>query len=402
MIANLQLISSCTAMTGGADATAGVGEKHTLTIGGLWAADEEWTLYLTNGITSLQTLVGAGDLTGENPVFCFTYNDKEYLLAGTSVFFSASGLPTKFNDPSYGSNGFVAMSNNYSSPEDLIAVAPFQGNLAFYSRQTTQIWSTPPDPAEWRLVQVLPNIGTVAKLSVQSIGELEVLGLADQGVRSLRARESTLNAFVDDVGSPIDIILQPILAAATDGQKAAACGTVEPNSNRYWLFLIDTIYVLSNFRSSKVTAWSTYKPTYANGGLQTVFVPEKFVVRLGRLYARGIDGNIYLYGGVDNNTYDGCIATLRLPWLDIKSPGTIKQGLGIDVSWEGAWSVKVGMDQRSGLLQTVFADDEDTFMQGIVPFSAQGTHFSMEAVTTGATYARIGSLIFHFDSGEEK
>jgi hypothetical protein len=97
---------------------------------------------------------------------------------------------------------------------------------------------------------------------------LEVLMLADSGIRSLRTRETTLNAFVVDIGSPIDSLVTALLATLTDAEKALSCSIVEPSSNRYWLFVpghsgaAGKIYVLSYFPSAQVIAWSTYDPTY--------------------------------------------------------------------------------------------------------------------------------------------
>ena len=54
----------------------------------------------------------------------------------------------------------------------------------------------------------------------------------------------------------------------TDAQKAAACGCIEPSSNRYWCYIpmpdgsAGLIFVFSYFPSSQVSAWGAYLPTY--------------------------------------------------------------------------------------------------------------------------------------------
>jgi len=129
-----------------------------------------------------------------------------------------------------------------------------------------------PDPTLNHLNQTLPNIGTVAPLSVQAVGDMDVYMLADNGVRSVRVRDASNNAIIADIGVPIDAIIQPLLASLTDAQKATGCGIVDPGSNRYWCYIPNPdgsaglIYVFSYFRDAnpelQVEAWGAYAPTY--------------------------------------------------------------------------------------------------------------------------------------------
>jgi hypothetical protein len=167
------------------------------------------------------------------------------------------------------------------------------------------------------------------------------------------------------------------------------------------LFLKDTIYVFSGFPSSKIAAWSKYLATYNNAGVQTAFVPEKFVVYQGQIYARAGDA-MFRYGGTDNNTYDNAVATAELPWLDVKSPSTRKVAKGLDVAMTGAWTLSAGMDPESGTLDTVFSGTTQSFDKGKVPWSSQGTHFKLKAITTGSTAAKLSSLIFKYELGDEE
>jgi len=208
-----------------------------------------------------------------------------------------------------------------------------------------------------------------------------------------------LNGYVDDIGSPIDSIIQD--SGATPTQIAAACSIMEPASGRYWLFLKDTIYVLSQYRSSKILAWSKYLATHSVAGVQTAFVPEKFVVYNGQVYARA--GNaLYLYGGADGVTYDNCVATVELPYLDLKTPSTRKMARGFDVAMTGAWTLSAGMDPVSGILDTVFSGTTNSFDKGAVPWSSEGTHIKLKLVTTGSTAAKVSSLVIKYTMGDEE
>lgn len=263
----INLNNSASSLGGGAAGAAGTGEDWKFTGSGTFTVDETLTLTLTDSLTGLQTQIGAGNITGISPTFCFTYNNKMYLLAGATAYFSAVGDPTTFNDPTGQGNSFITMSNFYSTQEPLTGIAPYQGKLLFTSRRYTQIWQTDPDPANYALTQVLPNIGTFAGATLQSIGDSDAIMLADNGFRSVRVRDASNNATVADIGTPIDAIVQPLLASLTDAQKAGACGIVEPSSNRYWGYIpkpdgsAGDIYVFSNFPNAGIAAWTTYAPT---------------------------------------------------------------------------------------------------------------------------------------------
>jgi hypothetical protein len=264
----INLNPTATSLGGGAAAAAGTGADFKLTIGGTWAAGDKVTIDLTDGQTGLQTEIGAGNITGLTPNVCYTFNNKVYLLAGSSAYFSEEGAAVSFNDPNGIGNSFITMSNWYATEEPLTGCAPYQGKLLFTSRRNVQIWQTDPDPANYAQTQVLPNIGTIAPETLQPVGDMDVYMLAENGVRSVRVRDASNNAIIADIGTPIDAIVQPLLATLTDAQKAAACGVVDPSSNRYWCYIpkangsAGSIFVYSYFPSSQIAAWSTYTPSY--------------------------------------------------------------------------------------------------------------------------------------------
>lgn len=262
------LVTSATDILNGADAYAGIGQVYAFTFssssGGVWAVNDTYTVNLTDPLTAQSVSLGAGTVTGLQPSFVFTYNDKINLLAGTAWYFSDVGQPTVFNDPRGLGNSFIELANSFGTPEDLTAIATYQGRLIITSRRNTQIWSVDPTPENYQKGQILQNIGTMAPRSVQAVGDMDVYMLADNGIRSVRVRDASNNAIIADVGTPIDEIIQGLLETLTETQKAASCGVVEPSSNRYWLYLPgDHIYVLSYFPTSGIQAWTRYRPTTA-------------------------------------------------------------------------------------------------------------------------------------------
>ncbi len=268
-MATIALTNTVVPLTGGAAQYGGQGMEYAVSFSGSFATGDEITLLATDGLTGVQTQFGSGTVTGIVPTFCFTFSQKVYVLATSSAYFSAVDDATKWNDPNGIGNGSVQMSNYYGTTDTLVSIAPYQGKLVFLSRWTVLIWQVDANPNNWQLVQMLSNVGTLASNSVYNLGDLDVLFLSDSGIRSIRVRDNTNNAFVADLGTPIDSLVQASLLANTLTNNSAACSVVEPTSGRYWCYLNGTIYVLSYYPTSKIIAWSTYKPTY-----ETTLIPS--------------------------------------------------------------------------------------------------------------------------------
>jgi hypothetical protein len=252
------IVSTAKAMLGGADASNGAGGVTQLVVTGTWVSADTFTvsISLADGRSQLH---GAGALTAVAPTFGLTYKKKNYLLGGgQNLFFSGLNEPTVFNDPNVAGSGFMELGNEYGFSDHALGAAIYQGNLATFARASIQIIQLDPDPANYKVLQTLENIGTVNGASVQGIGDLDVLFCAESGVRSLRVRDSSNNASVVDLGTPIDSLVQARLLS--EGSDVMA-SVVEPISSRYWLSIDDLIYVFSYFPGSGIAAWSTYEPS---------------------------------------------------------------------------------------------------------------------------------------------
>lgn len=404
------ITTTAVGLSGGADAVAGQGTDTQVTVGGTWATGDKYTLVMTDNDTDVQTQVGAGYASGVSPNFAFTFNNKVYTLSGATVYFSAVADPTTWNDPNAIFNGYVTMSNYYGTQDNLVAIATYQGRLAFFSNYAIQFWIVDPNPVNWQQAQVMTNIGTFAPLSVSSLGDLDVLFLNYNGIRSLRVRDSSLNAYVNDIGSPIDANIQADIVASGITATAASCSIVDPSTGRYWLFIPNTsaangvgsIYVLSYYPSNKIIGWSTYDPSYIDGTTLTYFTPVRFILYNGQVKCLASDGNVYTFGGSDSNTYDAVTATVQVPFFDMSRPAhnKIAHAIDVDIS-NGTWDIYATSDWINGTLTQTNTATQATYDQGWVPFSSQGTHFSMEATTTSATAATLSSLVLHYALGEE-
>lgn len=384
-------VGSISSMSGGKNGVTSLPKIVTYTLGGSQDPGKKVTLIATPTLDSANPIYwGATRVSGTKPVTALTFKTKAHITSGSSLFFSGVNQPTKWGENGTGA-GFINLSNNSGGNETLTALAIYQGQLAAFARRSIQLWAIDTDPANNRQGQILSNTGTLAAQSVMSIGEIDVFYLSDSGVRSLRARDASNSAVVNDVGTPIDGLVLADMEGMTDAQKAACAAVIEPISGRYWLAVGSKIYVYSYFPNSQVAAWSIYEPGFA---------VTKFTTKDGRVYARA--GNtIYLYGGVNNAEYDNSVVEVVLPYLDAGKPAHQKTLNGIDMTCEGSWTMSIGMDPLATEARDVVATvSQPTFSLGRIMAVGTGTHVGIKLVNDSSGYARIANIIAHFDANE--
>jgi hypothetical protein len=393
----VSLDTTAIALANGTDTVAGTGQRNQIAVTNVWDADDTYLITLTNYSTGVTLTVGFGTVGGQVPTFLFTYKNKLNFLTSLIWYFSEINNPVLFNDLDGLTNGFIELTSAYSESTSYQSLVAYQGKVAVFGENNIQIWQVDADPASYQLTQVLENVGTIAKNSAKALGELDIFFLHRTGIRSLRVRDSSLNAMLVDIGSPIDSIIQENISTYPT-TVVNACAVIEPVSGQYWIFLSNKIYVLSYFPNSKITAWAEWDATYqAGGGAQTAFEPDKWVSYNGQVFA-STDEGFYVYGGATNLVYDNAICTWETSWLDGDAPANEKQLQGIDVAQSGTWDHYASTDYLSGTLtQLLDAQAAATFDGGKIAFSSLGTHFKFKGMTTGvAERATISNLLFHF------
>lgn len=378
-------------------------------------ADEAGTSYnaypvvatLQNGFTinpSTGLELAGGSSTSSSAfqagTFALTVGDKVYSVAGPLLHFSGVADPIGWQTTDTGA-GAIDMSNHTSGAETLTGIGEYQNYVAVFGSRVILVWAVDPDPDQNRKFQTLRNTGTDYPETITQFGDQDLFYLDKNGLRSLRARDSSNAAATTDIGVPVDDLLIAKLKALTPGQRVF--GLIEPDDGRFWLCFPDEIFVFSHFPGSKIASWTTYQPTYIDDdGNEQTFTIDEPVVFKGKVYIRSGD-DIFAYGGIGATLeYDATQPQLWLPYLDAGKPTLSKTFRGVDVACEGVWRVLMAMQptdiNASDEVATVY---RTSYNEPDIPGQGSATHFSLRFEGVGAGPKKISSAVIHYDADDE-
>jgi len=388
-------VSSTISLDGGVAAVSGRPQKNTVTVGGTFEVGDKFNVKLgTKNFGS----VGNPDTVGKTAL---TFKTKIYSVLGSTLHFCGVNNPTVWDVDSETNPGagFINMASQDEGSEELFAAAVYQGNLAVFSRRAIQIWSVSADDAANTFLQVVKNTGTRARKGVASYGNNDVFYLADSGIRSIRARDSSNAAYVSDVGTPIDPLVTDFMAGLSDTVIEDACAVLEPIDDRFWLAIGTRIFVFSYFPGSKISAWSYYDVTDDIGAAISEFARVD-----SKIYARSAN-KIYLYGGSNGVTYPSAgqiTVTVELPFLTAGTPGTIKNIEGFDAALTGQWTVLIQVDPtNTAATINVGTIAKSTYPVKRAVVQTGTTHFAPKLTCTAAGAATLSNLTVHYEDPNE-
>lgn len=338
-----------------------------------------------------------------------TYKEKMYGVFGRYVYFSAVGDPTVWLDPgpnssgtvAHNGSGFINIASQDSDSEDLRAMEVYYDKLALFSALSCQLWFFDPDPSLNQYYQTLRDAGTLAPLSVRQYVANDVYFVGTHGIRSLRARDLTTTAAVADVGSPIDPVIQELIAQR--GELYGLYWTqaiLSPRTGRIWMILPDQIHVLSNWPSPNISAWSVYIPEF------TVYTPCGCIFADPYVILRATDGRIFRFGSQADLVYDSCPVSFLTPALSFDKPATFKFYQGFDAVCSAnpgsMWDVKMSFDpfQNPVPFDEICQIDGSTMMGGRIPVSGRGTHVQLQITHQAPGPATFSKLFIHYALGD--
>ena len=178
------------------------------------------------------------DLPLARGFYCRTYKNKMYTVEHSILYFSAIGNAGDWSgmappDPT----NFIDLSMGDSDMTDSVALEVYYDKLAIFCSTAVQLWIMDPDFTKNQYVQTLRQAGTTAWRSVMQYGSGDVMYLSQSGIRSLRARNSSLAAAVSDIGSPLDPLLQDLFRVMGEDWMSGTIALLQPVTGRFWIIM---------------------------------------------------------------------------------------------------------------------------------------------------------------------
>jgi len=339
--------------------------------------------------------------------YCRTYKNKMYTVEGSILYFSAIGNAGDWSglappDPT----NFIDLSMGDSDMTDSVALEVYYDKLAIFSSTAVQLWIMDPDFTKNQYVQTLRQAGTTAWRSVLQYGSGDVMYMSQSGVRSLRARNSSLAAAVSDIGSPLDPVLQDLFRTMGRDWMSGVIALLQPVTGRFWVImsgskstpespLTSKIFLLSAFPGPKITAWSEY---------DAGFVITAACIHNDHVVVRDNNNTIYAYGGTSDEgpTYDDCPVELIFPFHAGEQVATFKTFTGLDATCAGIpWQVSTAFN-----IEDPDAEDHvgefygPTFLQGKISIHGHSTHMSLRLRSNEVGPQTLSNMVVHYQVAE--
>jgi len=377
-------VGNQTTMDGGVDDIAGVKHVATVSLDGAFSADDGYTIKIDD-----DEFGAAGKPVGDT-VDVIAFSQKMYAAAGKLLFYSEIDNPKVWHTDGNGA-GFLNMATEIGG-QNLTGVSVYSSSLAVFDRSMVQVWAVRADDAMNVRLQILRNSGALAPKSIVPYGGTDVYYLSDSGIRSVRARDVSVDsASIADVGTPIDTLVRETVVAATTDTLKKSFGVIEPVDGRYLLAIGNTVYVFSFFPGAKVSAWSTWElPGHISG---MVVVEDRLYVRIG--------DDIYLYGGDSGSEYDTDLeVVVTTPFLTAGKPATRKNITALDIAGKGTWGIEILTDPSD---ETLVVDggklEGVTYPQIPVQVATESTHFAIRLTSIEGPVA-LFNMAVHYEEQE--
>ena len=265
-----------------------------------------------------------------------------------TVYFSDLLAGTDFQN---GSAGYLNLQEVLPNGDPVVAAAAHNGYIIFFGKKNTAIYANPLDTGGLVLVEVLSNIGCIARDSVQSIGT-DVLFLSDAGVRSLQRVIQEKSLPMRDISKNVRDELISQVASETDLTKIKSI-----------YYERDAIYLLTLPTTKFVYCFDT-RASLQDGAMRVTIwdslEPKAFFVTQNKDLYIGKPGYIGKYFGHSDN---GSVYRLQYftNYFDFDAATTLK--ILKKIGWvliggtNQSLAVKWGFDYSEGYQATTYTLD---------------------------------------------
>lgn len=210
-----------------------------------------------------------------------------------TVYFSNLLEGTDFKN---GSAGFLNLEEVLPNGDPVVAAAAHNGYIIFFGKKNTAIYANPLDTAALTLVEILNNVGCVARDSVQSLGT-DVFFLSDAGVRSLQRVIQEKSLPMRDVSKNVRDELMSAVGSETDLTKIKS---IYFERDAFYLLTLPTTKFVYCFDTraalqdgaARVTIWDNIEPkAFATTQDRNLLVGKPGYI--GKYYGHSDNGAIY-------------------------------------------------------------------------------------------------------------
>lgn len=382
------VVTSTTPMASGVTAVEAVAQIMRVSFGGTFQANDQFTITINN-----RDYVATGRASAMG-VSAFVYKKRVWTPANSLWRYCKLNDPTDWTnaDPASGA-GFINVSSDSEGTERLVGAAAYGTQLAVASRRNIWIYNIGTDAEEFSLAQTIENSGSRSARAMIGYGNLDVFYLDDSGMRSLKSKELSSDAYADDVGAAVEPFLLEYLDTLTNGQVARAVATMEPRDRRYWLAVGNRIFVYSNFPRSQIAAWTYYEPEFEISDIARAY---------NQIYVRSGDF-IYGFGGADGTEYpdaETMIPVAELPFVAAPTPTPLNL-TGFDLGATGSWTVELLVDpDNEASTMAVGTLTGCTFPDGDITVPGRTTHVGVKLTGVGAGQMSVSNLAIYHDGKE--
>jgi len=241
------------------------------------------------------------------------------------------------------------------------ALGRYRDKLVVFFPNSTQIWTTDPQPSLHKLDTMVDGVGCRWPRATTNIAG-DCLALDDSGIRSISIVDAFGNIADVDIGAAVDaLVVQAIGALAgmtTPGVEP--CAVYAPALRQAWFAIGQEVYVFSFSRTAQVAAWSRYTMP-----APVVWMEERGgvpVVRCRFQQPATIMGQACDYYDVvyvpdearyADDIYDPATNAItaqpfqvraELPFLSLGAPGALKTLYGWDIVLHGTATVSFRLD----------------------------------------------------------
>ena len=211
---------------------------------GTLPANHSASTFKPNTVLSAFGRIWVGDISGDTQTVYFSD-----LLRGS--------------DFTTGSAGFLNLQEVFPNGDPIVALAAHNGFLIIFGRKNIAIYESPIDTSSLRLVEVILNVGCIARDSVQNIGT-DIIFLSDSGVRSLQRVIQEKSLPMRDLSKNV----RDDLMANVDSEAGATIKSIYYDREAFYLLALPTTKYVYCFDtrgslqdgSARVTIWDHIEP----------------------------------------------------------------------------------------------------------------------------------------------